>query len=162
MRFIEEHELIVPAAPIFLRHPEVPARHESLSQNLQILTARASKDDSPGYRSIIGILVMNQKMGAFVYMLKCADGSYYVGTATGNDLTKRIAEHNAGVYSGYTSTRRPVPVIWSEYFPRITDAIAVERQLKGWTRAKKEALVKGDWGAIQQLAKRRSGKPRSS
>jgi putative endonuclease len=101
---------------------------------------------------------MNQKPGAFVYMLRCADGSYYVGTATGDDLTKRIAEHNAGTYHGYTSTRRPVQVVWSEYFPRITDAIAVERQLKGWSRAKKEALIRGDWGEIQLRAKRRGGK----
>ena len=108
-----------------------------------------------------GIIAMSQKPGAFVYMLRCTDGSYYVGTATGADLTKRVAEHNAGTYDGYTSTRRPVQVVWSEYFPRITDAIAVERQLKGWSRAKKEALVKGDWGEIQRRAKRRGGKART-
>jgi putative endonuclease len=104
---------------------------------------------------------MSQKPGAFVYMLQCADGSYYVGTATGDDLTKRVAEHNAGAYGGYTSTRRPVQVVWSEYVPRITDAITVERQLKGWSRAKKEALVRGDWGDIQRRAKRRGGKARA-
>jgi len=97
-------------------------------------------------------------MGAFVYMLRCADGSYYVGTATGDDLTRRIAEHNSGAYPGYTSTRRPVHLVWSEHFARITDAIAVERQVKGWTRAKKEALIKGDWGRLQQLSKRRGGR----
>ena len=96
-------------------------------------------------------------MGAFVYMLRCADGSYYVGTATGDDLTRRIAEHNSGAYPGYTSTRRSVHLVWSEHFARITDAIAVERQVKGWTRAKKEALIKGDWGRLQQLSKRRGG-----
>jgi putative endonuclease len=67
-----------------------------------------------------------------------------LGSATGDDLTKRIAEHQAGVYPGYTSTRRPVQLVWSEYFPHITDAIAVERQLKGWSRAKKEALIGGN------------------
>ncbi len=97
-------------------------------------------------------------MGAFVYMLQCADGSYYVGNATGDDLTRRIAEHQAGTYPGYTYTRRPVRLVWSEYFDRITDANAVERQVKGWNRAKKEALIKGDWDAIQQLAKRRGGR----
>jgi putative endonuclease len=96
-------------------------------------------------------------MGAFVYMLRCADASYYVGTATGDDLTRRIAEHNSGAYPGYTSTRRPVHLVWSEHFARITDAIAVERQVKGWTRAKKEALIKGDWRQLQQLSKRRGG-----
>ena len=96
-------------------------------------------------------------MGAFVYMLQCADGSYYVGSATGDDLTKRIAEHESGAYPGYTFTRRPVRLVWSEHFERITDAIAAERQIKGWTRAKKEALIRGDWSSIKQLAKRRAG-----
>jgi putative endonuclease len=98
-------------------------------------------------------------MGAFVYMLRCADGSFYIGSATGDDLTKRVAEHQAGTYPGYTFTRRPVRLVWSEHFSRITDAIAVERKLKGWSRAKKEALIKQDWSAIEQLSKRRGGRP---
>ena len=98
-------------------------------------------------------------MGAFVYMLRCADGSFYVGSATGDDLTKRIAEHQSGFHHGYTSTRRPVHLVWSEHFPRITDAIAMERKIKGWTRAKKDALIKGDWSAIEQRSKRRGGRP---
>src|SRR5437868_6910811 len=98
-------------------------------------------------------------MGALVYMLKCADGSFYVGSAIGDDLTKRVAEHQMGAYPGYTSTRRPVTWVWSEHFERITDAIAVERQIKGCNRAKKEALIKGDWHEISHLAKRRGGRP---
>ncbi|MEJ2624593.1 MAG: GIY-YIG nuclease family protein [Pseudolabrys sp.] len=100
-------------------------------------------------------------MGAFVYMLRCADGSYYVGTATGGDVTKRIAEHQSGVYPGYTWSRRPVTLVWSEHFDRITDAIAVERKLKGWSRAKKEALIGGDWAPVQRLSRRRAGRARS-
>jgi putative endonuclease len=96
-------------------------------------------------------------MGAFVYVLQCADGSYYVGSATGDDLWRRVAEHEAGAYRGYTYTRRPIRLIWSEHFDRITDAIAVERKIKGWSRAKKETLVKGDWSKIKLLAKRRAG-----
>ena len=99
-------------------------------------------------------------MGAFVYMLRCADGSFYVGSATGEDLTLRVAQHQAGTFEGYTSLRRPVELVWSEYFDRITDAIATERKIKGWSRAKKQALIKGDWDAIQRLAKRRGGKPK--
>jgi putative endonuclease len=95
-------------------------------------------------------------------MLRCADDSYYVGSATGNDLTKRISEHETGAYRGYTFTRRPVQLVWSEYFDRITDAIAAERQLKGWTRAKKEPLIRGDWSAIEVLASRRAGKPKAT
>jgi putative endonuclease len=101
-------------------------------------------------------------MGAFVYILLCAARSYYVGSATGDDLTQRIAQHNSGFYGGYTSTRRPVHLVWSQHFERIADAIAAERQLKGWSRSKKEALIRGDWGSVQHLAKRRAGKPRAS
>ncbi len=75
-------------------------------------------------------------MGAFVYMLQCSDNSYYVGSATGDDLGPRIAQHEAGAYPGYTFTRRPVRLVWSEHFDRITDAIVVERKIKGWSRAK--------------------------
>jgi len=95
-------------------------------------------------------------MGAYVYMLRCADASYYVGSATGNDLTRRIQEHQVGAYRGYTFKRRPVQLVWSEHFDRIIDAIAVERQLKGWSRAKKEALIRGDWDSIKTLAQRRT------
>jgi putative endonuclease len=64
----------------------------------------------------------------------------------------------AGSYGGYTSTRRPVQLMWSEYFDRITDAIAMERRLKGWSRAKKEALIANDWKTIERLSKRRAGR----
>ena len=101
-------------------------------------------------------------MGAFVYMLRCSDKSYYVGSATGDDLSKRVAEHQSGVYSGYTSSRRPVELVWSEHFDRITDAIAAERKIKGWSRAKKQALVKGDWRSIESLSRRRAGRPKLS
>jgi putative endonuclease len=99
-------------------------------------------------------------MAVFVYMLRCSDDSFYVGSATGDDLSKRIAEHESGAYAGYTSTRRPVSLIWSEHFDRATDAIAMERRIKGWSRAKKEALVTGDWRAIERLSKRRAGRPK--
>jgi putative endonuclease len=101
-------------------------------------------------------------MGAFIYMLQCADDSFYVGSATGDDLSQRIAQHNTGAYPGYTSARRPVRLVWSEHFDRITDAIAVERKIKGWSRAKKQALIKGDWSAIRQLSKRRAGRTKQT
>jgi putative endonuclease len=82
-----------------------------------------------------------------------------IGSATGDDLSRRIAEHQTGAYKGYTFTRRPVTLVWSDHFDRITDAIAAERQLKGWSRAKKEALIRGDWERIGFLSKRRAGKP---
>ena len=100
----------------------------------------------------------NVVMGAFVYMLRCADGSYYVGSATGDDLGRRVTEHEMGAYRGYTYLRRPVRLVWSENFDRIADAITVERKIKGWSRAKKEALIRGDWSEIKLLARRRAGK----
>jgi putative endonuclease len=99
-------------------------------------------------------------MGAFVYMLLCRDGSFYVGSATGEDLTPRIAQHQSGAFGGYTSTRLPVKLVWSEYLSQITDAIATERKIKGWSRAKKQALINNDWDSIVRLSKRRAGKPR--
>ena len=80
-------------------------------------------------------------MSAFVYILRCADGSYYVGSARGATLDKRVGEHQGGEIDGYTSTRRPVTLVFSEQFDRITDAIAAERRIKGWSRVKKEALI---------------------
>ncbi len=91
----------------------------------------------------------------FVYIVRCRDGSYYVGSARG-DLDRRIAEHNAGTYGGYTSRRRPVELVWSCEFQQITDAISAERQIKGWSRVKKEALMRGDETALVLLARRRT------
>jgi putative endonuclease len=93
--------------------------------------------------------------GAFLYILLCADGSYYAGTAR-QGLERRVAEHNAGAYRGYTASRRPVVLVFSQWFVHITDAIAAERQVKGWSRAKKEALIRGDFEALKLLS-RRSG-----
>ena len=97
-------------------------------------------------------------MTAFVYMLRCADGSYYVGSARGESLDKRLAEHQAGTRIGYTYHRRPVTLVYAEWFDRITDAVAAERRIKVWSRAKKEALVAEDWDRVQFLAKRPSAR----
>jgi putative endonuclease len=101
-------------------------------------------------------------MGAFAYMLRCGDGSYYVGCATGDDLSKRVAEHELGERPGYTSTRRPVHLVWSQHFERITDAVAAERKIKGGSRAKKEALIKEDWESIRILSRRRGSRNKVS
>jgi putative endonuclease len=93
--------------------------------------------------------------GALLYILRCADGSYCIGT-TRTALEIRIAQHNAGVFGGYTATRRPVALVFSQWFDRITDAIENERKLKKWSRAKKEAFIKGDFVALRALAARRS------
>ena len=72
---------------------------------------------------------------AYVYLLRCADSSYYVGSTRGTP-EQRVGEHNAGTFGGHTATRRPVELVWSQEVNRIPDAIAVERQLKGWSRGK--------------------------
>lgn len=93
-------------------------------------------------------------MSAYVYILRCADGSYYVGS-TRTTLEQRIAQHNNVMFTGHTSRRRPVTLVFHQEFDRITDAIAAERQLKGWNRAKKEALICGDLEALPALSRNR-------
>ena len=90
--------------------------------------------------------------GCWFYILCCVDGSYYVGTRRSDDLESRISQHNQGIFGGYTAKRRPVTLVYSVHFDRITDAIAYERQVKGWSRAKKEALIQGDFEALQRLS----------
>lgn len=92
--------------------------------------------------------------GAYMYILLCSDGSYYTGTARFG-LEQRVAEHNAGTYDGYTAKRRPVTLAFSQWFEQVTDAIAAERPVKGWSRAKKEALIRGDFDWLRELSKRR-------
>ena len=101
------------------------------------------------------------RMSAFVYILECADGRFYVGTTRGS-LEKRLAEHNEGTYGGYTKSRRPVRLLYSEPFEKITDAIAAERQLKGWSRAKKIALIRGDLVALREASRNRTEHPHPS
>ena len=96
-------------------------------------------------------------MTFWAYMLRCVDGSYYVGHT--DDLDRRLAEHNNGVFDGYTQTRRPVALVWSQDFATRDEAFAAERQIKGWSRRKKEALIAGDWELVSRLALRRRPQP---
>ena len=89
-------------------------------------------------------------MGFWVYMLRCSDGSYYTGHT--DSLEKRIAEHKAGEVPGYTSTRRPVELVFVELFQSREEALASELRIKGWSRKKKEAMIRGDWKEVQRLA----------
>jgi predicted GIY-YIG superfamily endonuclease len=93
-------------------------------------------------------------MPAHAYTLRCADNCYYTGK-TQSDLEQRVAEHNDGTLGGYTASRRPVVLVWQQEFDSYTDAIAAERQIKGWSRAKKEALISGDFDRLKRLAKRK-------
>jgi predicted GIY-YIG superfamily endonuclease len=95
-------------------------------------------------------------MPFWTYMLECADGRFYVGHT--DDLERRIAEHQSGSLGGYTARRRPVALVWSDSFSDRTEALAAEARLKGWSRAKKLALIAGDWDEIAWLARSRGAK----
>lgn len=90
--------------------------------------------------------------GAWIYILECRDGALYVGS-TRKALEARMSEHDFGLHDGFTKARRPVKLVWSQHFPNITDAIAVERQIKGWRREKKLALITGDLAALPTLSR---------
>ncbi len=90
-------------------------------------------------------------MGYYVYMLRCCDDSIYTGKTVNVDW--RFVQHKAGFGGDYTSRRRPVVLIWCEHFATEHEAYLVERQIKGSTRAKKEALARGDFELIHELAK---------
>ena len=91
-------------------------------------------------------------MSFYAYMLRCSDGKYYVGHT--DALERRFAQHQRGEIKGYTQTRRPVTLVWSQDFPSRLEALEAERQIKGWGRPKKEALIAGDWDKIRALASR--------
>ena len=86
----------------------------------------------------------------YVYMLRCSDGSYYAGHT--NDLEQRLAAHERGAIEGYTLSRRPVELVFSDQFSTRLEAFHRERQIKGWSRARKEALIKGDWDGLVELS----------
>jgi putative endonuclease len=90
-------------------------------------------------------------MSFWVYILKCADGLYYTGHT--DNLEKRIGEHRSGAFGGYTSTRLPVELVFSQDFSSREEALTSERQIKGWSRKKKEAMMRGDWDEVSRLAR---------
>ena len=95
-----------------------------------------------------------------MYILKCADGSYYVGSTKNLDL--RIAQHQSGMGSRYTSGRLPVELVYGEEYGRVIDAYAREKQIQNWGRAKREALVNGNQETLPPLAKKKFEKKQSN
>ena len=85
-------------------------------------------------------------------MLRCTDGSYYVGHT--DDLEMRVAQHDEGQGCGYTSRRRPVKLVWHQEFETRVEALEMERKVKGWNRAKKEALIDGRFEDLKLLSSR--------
>jgi predicted GIY-YIG superfamily endonuclease len=86
-----------------------------------------------------------------LYILECADGSFYIGHT--DDLDKRMEQHDQGKTCAYTLTRRPLKLVHTQGFETRYEALTMERKLKGWSRAKKLAYMAGDWEAIQALSR---------
>jgi putative endonuclease len=89
----------------------------------------------------------------WMYILECADGSYYVGSTT--DLNRRLQEHQSGLGAKYTSRRLAVKLVYGEEYDRVADAYFREKQVQGWSRAKREALIKGEYETLPALAKKK-------
>jgi putative endonuclease len=134
-----------------------------LSSEFNVVILSLSKDDGfaktrhffrPNLIQLEGTGDCRVIVKAYLYILKCADGSYYTGST--NDLTLRLAQHGAGEGSAYARTRLPVELVYSQEFPSEHEAFLRERQVKGWSRAKKEALIRGDFEALVELSKSRA------
>jgi putative endonuclease len=99
-------------------------------------------------------------MTAYVYLLECADGSYYVGSTRSLEL--RLWQHQEGLGADYTRRRRPVKLLWQQQFENVGEAFFWEKRIQGWSRAKREALIRGDYTALPGLAKKDFSKRRRS
>ena len=93
----------------------------------------------------------------YMYILECSDGSYYTGST--KDIERRLKQHQSGEGANYTARRLPVKLIYYEEFDRIDYAFYREKQVQGWNRKKKEALMKGESELISDLSKKTFYKP---
>ena len=126
-------------------HPEPPNHHPEPVEGLSRLgVARGEQMDKNG-----------PTLTCYVYMFRCSDSSYYVWHT--NDLEHRLAAHERGAIEGYTLSRHPVELVFSDQFSTRLEAFHRERQVKGWSRARKEALIKGGWDGLVELSNRSSG-----
>jgi putative endonuclease len=96
----------------------------------------------------------------WVYILRCSDGSYYTGHS--DDLGKRMAEHEQGLGADWTRRRRPIELVWCEDAPTRYETLAFERRVKNWSRARKEALIAGDWNQVGHFARPPHERPSTS
>lgn len=94
-------------------------------------------------------------MNFWVYILQCSDGSYYTGHT--DNLEKRIGMHQSGEIPGFTESRLPIELVYSEAFSSREEALIIEKRIKGWSRGKKAALIRGDWDQISVLARKKHG-----
>ena len=99
-------------------------------------------------------------MAFWTYMLHCRAGTFYTGHT--DNLERRLAEHQSGLVRGFTQALHPLELVWSQEFQTRYEALTAERRIKGWSRPKKLALIRGDWGTISRLAKSKDGPSTSS
>jgi putative endonuclease len=90
-------------------------------------------------------------MGFWVYILRCTDGSYYTGHT--DNLEQRIAQHQSGEFDGYTATRKPLELVFTQECAIREEVLRTEQQIKGWSRKKKEAMMRGDWAGVNRLSR---------
>ena len=95
----------------------------------------------------------------YVYIVRCADDSYYVGSTW--NVERRLFQHNSkDEGAAYTRTRQPVELAWSGWYDSIAEAFAMEKRIQGWSRAKREALIRGEYGVLPRLSQNASKRRR--
>ena len=117
--------------------PFVPSRRSRIEGNRRIAPYRRIRRDNITF---------------WVYILRCADASYYTGHT--DNLDHRIGEHHQGKYPGYTSSRLPIKLAWQQECATREEALSAEMQIKKWSRKKKEAMMRGDWNEVSVLGKK--------
>ena len=109
--------------------------------------------------ALVDVLFSEHRDMAWTYILRCRDGTFYVGSTI--DLARRVSEHDLGFGAKYTRPRRrrPVALVWSAELDRIADAFWLEKQIQGWGREKRMALIEGRLGDLRDLARNRQLDP---
>ena len=104
--------------------------------------------------------VKDAALAFWAYMLKCSDGRYYTGHT--DNLEFRVAQHETGGFCDFTSRRRPLTLVWSQEFGTRVEALDAERRIKRWSRAKKQALIRGDWASLSYFSRPPHERPSTS
>lgn len=88
----------------------------------------------------------------YLYILKCSNNSYYTGSTI--DLERRLNQHKTGMGANYTKKHLPIELVYVEKYDKISDAFYREKQIQGWSKKKKEALINGDFNKLKELSKK--------
>lgn len=126
--------------------------------SLESPTGKPSRNSPVDNLHSVAVVCQTGRM-PWVYILECADGSFYVGSA--RDVHSRVEQHQLGLGAAYTRRpgRRPVRLAWATEFPNVGEAFQAEKQIQGWSRAKRIALIEGRLADLPALARGRNGRP---